>query len=92
MILRVVRASAFRVGFLKNLFREGFGEKPLPIIFRDSECVFAHVGGNWNNDANAGLFNWNLNNSSGDTNINISSQTLINELLLHLHSVFHSSC
>ena len=28
------------------------------------------VGGNWNNDANAGVFNVNLNNTSSNTNNN----------------------
>lgn len=37
----------------------------------------AHVGGNFNNGANDGLFYWNLNNTSSDTNINIGSRLLI---------------
>lgn len=42
-------------------------------------CAFAHVGGNWNNGTNTGLFNWNLNNTSSNTNVNIGSQTLISK-------------
>jgi len=37
----------------------------------------AIVGGNWNNAANAGVSNWNLNNASSNTNTNIGCQTLI---------------
>ena len=40
--------------------------------------MFAHFGGNWNNSANAGIFYWNLNNSSSNTNVNNGRQTLIN--------------
>jgi len=43
----------------------------------DKRCAVAHVGGNLNNGANAGVRNWNLNNSSSNTNWNIGSQTLI---------------
>jgi hypothetical protein len=46
-------------------------------LYRDLGCVLAHVGGNLNNGSNAGLRNWNLNNSSGNTNWNIGRQTLI---------------
>lgn len=28
-------------------------------------------GGNWNNSSNAGLFNWNLNNTPSNTDWNI---------------------
>ena len=46
----------------------------------------AHVGGNWNNGSNDGVRNWNLNNSSTNTNLNIVSQTLISEFKrLHLY-------
>jgi hypothetical protein len=37
--------------------------------FWDLGCAVAHVGGNWNNGSNAGLWNWNLNNSSANTNV-----------------------
>lgn len=43
--------------------------------------MLAHVGGNWNNGANAGLSLWNLNNTSSNTNVNIGRQTLIRDLL-----------
>jgi len=39
--------------------------------------LLAHFGGNWNNGSNVGLSNWNLNNSSSNTNVNIGRQTLI---------------
>jgi hypothetical protein len=46
-------------------------------LYRDLGCVLvAHVGGNLNNGSNAGLRNWNLNNSSSNTNWNIGRQTL----------------
>jgi len=44
--------------------------------------MFARFGGNWNNGSNAGLSYWNLNNSSGDTNLNIGRQTLIGKYLI----------
>jgi hypothetical protein len=50
-------------------------------------CVLAHFGGNWNNGANAGLSNWNLNNTSSNTNVNIGRQTLVsklNKISMHL--------
>lgn len=34
----------------------------------------ANVSGNANNEANAGFFYWNLNNTSGNRNQNISTQ------------------
>jgi hypothetical protein len=34
----------------------------------------AKLGTNWNDGANTGAFNWNLNNSSGNRNHNISTQ------------------
>ena len=51
------------------------------------ECALAQFGGNWNNGANAGVFYWNLNNTSSNTNVNIGSQTLI-RILLTMHSIF----
>lgn len=44
---------------------------------------FAHVGGNVNNGANAGLFYWNLNNASSNSNWNIGARLLI-LILLHI--------
>ena len=44
---------------------------------REPNVVSAHVGGNFNNGANDGCFYWNLNNSSGNTNINIGSRLLM---------------
>jgi len=35
------------------------------------------VGGNWNNSSNAGPFYWNLNNSLGNTNLNIGARLSI---------------
>lgn len=34
----------------------------------------ALLSGNWNNAANAGTFNWNLNNATSNVNRNIGSQ------------------
>lgn len=39
-------------------------------------CRVTHVGSNWNNDLNAGPLNWNLNNSSTNTNRNIGTHSL----------------
>ena len=36
---------------------------------------FPNWGGNYNNTDNAGLFNWNFNNSATNTNGNIGSRT-----------------
>lgn len=36
-----------------------------------------HVGGNWNNGGNAGLFCFNANNSSSDTNSNVGARLLV---------------
>lgn len=36
-------------------------------------CVHAIVGGNWNNDLNAGPFYVNLNNDASNTNTNIGA-------------------
>jgi hypothetical protein len=36
----------------------------------------AHLGSNWNNDSNAGSLYWNLNNSSTNSNRNISTHLL----------------
>jgi len=49
-------------------------------------CTLALVGGNWNNGANAGLSYWDLDNSSGNANVNVGRQTLISGL--H-HSASH---
>ena len=43
-------------------------------------CYFfrvAHVGGNFNNGAKDGLFYWNFNNSSSNSNWNIGARLLI---------------
>ena len=42
-------------------------------------CALALLDGNWNNRSNAGTFNWNLNNTSSNANINIGTQTLIRD-------------
>ena len=36
-----------------------------------------HVGGNWNNGGNAGLFYFNANNSSSNTNSNVGARLLV---------------
>lgn len=36
-----------------------------------------HVGGDWNNGGNAGLFYFNANNSSSDTNSNVGARLLV---------------
>ena len=37
-----------------------------------------HVGGNWNNTAsNPGLFNWNVNNTPDNANVNIVARLLL---------------
>ena len=36
-----------------------------------------HVGGNWNNGGNAGLFYFDANNSSSDTNSNVGARLLV---------------
>ena len=36
-----------------------------------------HVGGTWNNGGNAGLFYFNANNSSSDTNSNVGARLLV---------------
>lgn len=36
-----------------------------------------HVGGHWNNGGNAGLFYFNANNSSSDTNSNVGARLLV---------------
>ncbi len=36
-----------------------------------------HVGGNWDNGGNAGLFYFNANNSSSDTNSNVGARLLV---------------
>lgn len=41
----------------------------------------ARLGGSWNNGSNAGSFYWNLNNSVGNRNRNISSH-LVNAWLI----------
>ena len=46
---------------------------------RDIRCALAHFGGNWNNGLNAGPSYWNLNNSSGNANVNYGRQTLVSE-------------
>lgn len=48
---------------------------------------FAHVGGNFNNGANDGVFYWNLNNTSGNTNINIGSRLLMEQIKRILFSI-----
>lgn len=44
-----------------------------PTIYRGVHCAHAYVGGNWNNDLNAGPFNANLNNTATNTNTNIGA-------------------
>jgi hypothetical protein len=49
---------------------KGFG-------FKGYGTRLAFIGGYWSGGAYAGFSYWNLNNSSGNTNINIGRQTLI---------------
>jgi hypothetical protein len=59
-------------------------------LYRDLGCVLvAHVGGNLNNGSNAGLRNWNLNNSSSNTNWNIGRQTLARIKIITSHFPHH---
>ena len=48
------------------------------IIRNESQKRFlikvTHISGNWNNSAKTGTFYWNLNNSVGNRNRNISGQ------------------
>ena len=44
--------------------------------------MLPHVGGNWNNGANAGSFAVNLNNDSGNTNQNVGGRSCRFE---HIH-------
>jgi len=44
--------------------------------------VVTKLGSKWNNGSNAGTFYWNLNNSSGNRNRNISRQ-LVNARKQH---------
>lgn len=36
-----------------------------------------HVGGNWNNGGNAGLFYFNANNTSSNSNSNVGARLLV---------------
>jgi len=58
----------------------------------DCLAVFrvARVGGNMNNGTNDGLWYWNLNNDSSNTNWNIGARLLI--CIFSLHTIFHSTC
>jgi hypothetical protein len=38
--------------------------------------MLPHVGGNWNNGANAGVFSVNLNNNATNTNNNIGARAV----------------
>jgi len=44
-----------------------------------------NVGGNWNNGANAGLWNWNGNNTASNANANIGGRILIVNILYVAH-------
>lgn len=54
--------------------------------------VFAHVGGNFNNGANCGLWYWNFNNDSSNANFNIGCRVIIFEKLIidKLHIIFRA--
>jgi hypothetical protein len=43
--------------------------------------MLPHVGGNWNNGANAGVFTVNLNNNSGNDNNNNGARALRLQLI-----------
>jgi hypothetical protein len=44
--------------------------------------IFAHVGGNFNNGLNAGLWYWNLNNTSALANFNVGCRVLILKIII----------
>jgi hypothetical protein len=55
------------------------------------QCVeLLHVGGNWNNAANAGVFSFNANNTPTNTNTNIGARLFVcsNNKANNLHSLF----
>ena len=45
------------------------------ILLKNIKSI-AHLGSNWNNGTNAGTFYWNLNNSVGNRNRNISTHLM----------------
>ncbi len=73
-------------GFLKRLFKGVWGTKSPNIVFiyfyRDLRCVLAQFGGNWNNGVKAGMSNWNLNNTSSNSNVNNGRQTLVSNFMV----------
>jgi hypothetical protein len=54
-------------------------------------ACFARVGAGWNNGLNAGLSNWNLNNPSWNSNVNIGRQTLIRKFKDILHPIIRTA-
>jgi len=56
-------------------------------------CVcLAFVGGNWNDGVNAGPFYWNLNNSLGNSNVNIGARHSMKSYKNVLAPQFLSTC
>jgi len=52
------------------------------LAYYNSGWHVLHVGGNWNNGSKAGLFYFNANNSSSNSNSNIGARLLV-------YSIFH---
>ena len=50
-------------------------------------CV-AHVGGNFNNGTNAGLWHWNCNNTSTTSNLNNGARLLICVIIIFYYTSF----
>ena len=68
-----LRLSFLAGAFLKRPLKGGKGGV-LPPRFWGGRCKLAQFGGNWNNGANAGLFFWNLNNTSSNANVTIGGR------------------
>ena len=52
----------------------------LPAAWYNSGWRVLQVGGNWNNGSQAGLFYFNANNDSGNSNSNIGARPLVYEV------------
>jgi len=49
--------------------------------YQANKYIVAILGGNWNNDSNAGTFYWNLNNTSSNRNRNIGTHLLYVQII-----------
>ena len=63
-------------GFLKTKQVEIACNSKFALQAGGTKCKVALVGGNWNNGTNAGLFNWNVNNTSSNANLNVGGRVL----------------